>query len=187
MIGGAARRFPGRARLLHRAGGQIHLRADRPRPFWPPESLPEAGTEASALESSAAAAAAFDDRYERGGFPEAVARLLVMAIRERGAVDRRSLMIVNALNEHRTGLPPISEVQLHSLLAEQALLVQLDAERAVRALAKLLPTRADRERAVSVVARIMRLGPEMCDPKSPLARGSRTSSTSTRAGICREP
>jgi pimeloyl-ACP methyl ester carboxylesterase len=137
--------------------------------FWPPEPLPESTTEALALESAAAAVGAIDDRYERGGFSEAVARLLVIAIRERGAVDRRSLMIVDELNEHRTGLPAISEAQFHSLLAEQAFLVQLDPVHAVGALGKLLPTQADRERACSVVTRIMRLGPEMCDPKAPLA------------------
>ena len=57
--------------------------------FWPPEPLPGAGAEMLAVESSAAAA--LDDHYERGGLAEAVARMLVIAIRERGAIDRRSL------------------------------------------------------------------------------------------------
>ena len=135
--------------------------------FWPPERLPGPGAEVLAVESSAAAA--LDDHYERGGLAEAVARMLVIAIRERGAVDRRSLRIVNELNEHRTGLPPISEARFHSLLAEQALLVQLDPERAVRSLTKLSPTRADRERALAVVSRILSLVPETSDPESPLA------------------
>jgi hypothetical protein len=95
--------------------------------------------------------------------------MLVIAIRERGAVGRRSLRIVNELNEHRTGLPTISEARFHFLLAEQALLVQLDPERAVRALTKLLPTRVDHERALAVVSRVMSLGPETSDPESPLA------------------
>ncbi len=136
--------------------------------FWPPEPLPEAGAKVLAVESTAAAAAA-DDRYERGSFPEAVARMLVIAIRDRGAVGRRSLRIVNELNKHATGLPPISEARFHSLLAEQAMLVQLDPQRAVRALAKMLPTRADRERALTVVSRIMSQGPETSDPAAPLA------------------
>ena len=135
--------------------------------FWPPERLPGPGAEVLAVESSAAAA--LDDHYERGGLAEAVARMLVIAIRERGAVDRRSLRIVNELNEHGTGLPPISEARFHSLLAEQALLVQLDPERAVRSLTKLSPTRADRERALAVVSRILSLVPESSDPESPLA------------------
>ncbi len=115
------------------------------------------------------AAAALDDHYERGGLAEAVARMLVIAIRERGAIDRRSLLIVSELNEHRTGMPPFSEDRFHSLLAEQALLVQLDPERAVRSLTKLLPTRADHEKALAVVSRILSLGPETSDPESPLA------------------
>ncbi len=135
--------------------------------FWPPERFRGPGPEVLAVESSAAAA--LGDHYERGGLAEAVARMLVIAIRERGAVDRRALLIVSELNEHRTGLPPISEARFHSLLAEQALLVQLDPERAVRSLTKLSPTRADRERALAVVSRILSLGPETSDPESPLA------------------
>jgi hypothetical protein len=56
------------------------------------------------------------------------------------------------------------------MLARQARLVQLDPEAALNALPKLLPTEADRERAVGIVARIMMLEPALSDPHSPLAK-----------------
>ncbi len=46
--------------------------------------------------------------------------------------------------------------------------MQLDPQRAVRALAKMMPARADRERALAVVSRVMSLGPETSDPAAPL-------------------
>ena len=57
--------------------------------------------------------------------------MLVVVIKQRGAIDRRSFLIANELNEHRVGLPAISEAEFHSVLAEQALLVQLDPEAAL--------------------------------------------------------
>ena len=137
--------------------------------FFPPEPLPEVRAEKLAEEQATAELAALRGEFERGGFPEAVARMLIAVIRERGAIDRRSFMIVNELSEHRPDLPAISEADFHSLLAEQALLVQLDPEAALRALPRLLPTKADRERAVAVVSRVMSLDPETSDPDSPAA------------------
>ena len=161
--------LPRRARLLRGAGGQVRLRPDRPGRLLAARAAPRArggGARRRELRDGGRG----DGRPLRArGIPEAVARMLVIAIRERGAVDRRSLRIVSELNQHRTGLPPISEARFHSLLAEQALLVQLDPERAVRSLTKLSPTRADRERALAVVSRILSLGPETSDPESPLA------------------
>ena len=43
-----------------------------------------------------------------------------------------------------SGYPAISEADLHSVVAEQALLVQLDPEAALKALPRLLPSKTDR-------------------------------------------
>ena len=48
--------------------------------------------------------------------------------------------------------------------------MQLDPEAALRALPRLLPSEADRERAVAIVARIMMLEPALSDPDSPTAK-----------------
>ena len=48
--------------------------------------------------------------------------------------------------------------------------MQLDPEAALKALPRLLPSEADRERAVAIVARIMMLEPALSDPDSPMAK-----------------
>jgi hypothetical protein len=138
--------------------------------FFPPEPPLEAQAGKLAEGWSQAELAALRGTFEQGGFPEAVARMLVLVIKRLGAIDRRSFLIANELNEHRAGLPEISEAEFHSVLARQARLVQLDPEAALDALPKLLPTEADRERAVAIVARIMMLEPALSDPHSPLAK-----------------
>ena len=142
--------------------------------FFPPEPPLVAQAGKLAEERSQAELAALRRTFEQGGFPEAVARMLVVVIKQRGAIDRRSFLIANELNEHRVGLPEISEAEFQSVLARQARLVQLDPEAALDALPKLLPTEADRERAVAIVARIMMLEPALSDPDSPLAKKVKT-------------
>ena len=138
--------------------------------FFPPEPPWEARAEKTAEEQSKAELAALRGEFERGGFPEAVARMLIAVIKKRGAIDRRSFLIAQELSEHRPDLPELSEADLHSLVAKQALLMQLDPEAALRALPRLLPSEADRERAVAIVARVMMLEPELSDPDSPAAK-----------------
>src|SRR5262249_39114234 len=137
--------------------------------FFPPEP-PEARAETTAEEQAKAEFAALRGEFERGGFPEAVIRMLIAVMKKRGAIDRRSFLIAHELSEHQPDLPEVSEAELHTLLARQALLMQLDPEAALRALPRLLPSEADRERAVALVARIMMLEPELSDPDSPAAK-----------------
>jgi hypothetical protein len=138
--------------------------------FFPPEPPSEVQNGKTAEEQWKSKLAALRDEFDQGGFPEAVARMLIAVIKKRGAIDRRSFLIAHEISEHRSGLPAISEAEVHSLIAEQALLMQLDPEAALRALPRLLPSETDRERAVALVARIMMLEPELSDPDSPAAK-----------------
>ena len=138
--------------------------------FFPPKPPLEVKAEKSAEEQSKAELAALRGEFERGGFLEAVARMLIAVIKKRGAIDRRSFLIAHEISEHRSGQPAVSEADLHSLLAEQAMLMQLDPEAALKALPRLLPSKTDRERAVAIVARIMMLEPALSDPNSPMAK-----------------
>ena len=138
--------------------------------LFPPEPPLEVKAEESAEEQSKAKLAALRGEFERGGFLEAVVRMLIAVIKKRGAIDRRSFLIAHEISEHRRGQPAISEADLHSVVAEQALLMQLDPEAALKALPRLLPSETDRERAVAIVARIMMLEPALSDPDSPMAK-----------------
>jgi hypothetical protein len=138
--------------------------------FFPPAPPPNVQAETAAEEQAKAELAALRGEFDRGGFPEAVVRMLIAVIKKRGAIDRRSFLIAHELSEHQPDLPEVSEAELHTLLARQAFLMQLDPEAALRALPRLLPSETDRERAVELVARIMMLEPEMSDPDSPAAK-----------------
>jgi pimeloyl-ACP methyl ester carboxylesterase len=138
--------------------------------FFPPEPPLEGQADKTAEEQWKSKLATLWGEFERGGFPEAVARMLIAVIKKRGAIDRRSFLIAHEISEHRSGLPAISEAEVHSLIAEQALLMQLDPEAALKALPRLLPSKTDREQAVALVARIMMLEPELSDPGSPAAK-----------------
>jgi hypothetical protein len=96
--------------------------------------------------------------------------MLIAVMKKRGAIDRRSFMIAHELSEHRPDQPVLTEADLHALLASQALLMQLDPEAALEALPRLLPSQADRERAIALVARVMMLEPDLSDPDSPAAK-----------------
>ena len=138
--------------------------------FFPPKPPLEVQAEKTAEEQAKAELAALRGEFERGGFPEAVARMLIAVMKKRGAIDRRSFMIAHELSEHQPDRPELSEADLHSLLAKQALLMQLDPEAALKALPRLLPSEADREQAVALVARVMMLEPDLSDPDSPAAK-----------------
>ena len=152
-------------RMVKLAYGPLGLGA-----FFPPEPPMEAKAEQTAEEQANAEHAALRGEFERGGFPEAVVRMLIAVIKKRGAIDRRSFLIAHELSEHRRGLPELSEADLHSLMAKQALLMQLDPEAALEVLPRLLPSEADREQAVALVARVMMLEPDLSDPDSPAAK-----------------
>jgi hypothetical protein len=137
--------------------------------FFPPEPPPEVQAEKTAEGPAKAELAALRGEFERGGFSEAVARMLVAVMKRRGGIDRRSFMIAHELSEHRPDRPALSEADLHALLAKQTVLMQLDLKAALKALPRLLPSKTDRERAVAIVARVMMLEPDLSDPGSPAA------------------
>ncbi len=141
--------------------------------FFPPAPPPEVQVEKAAEEQAKAELAALRGELERGGFPEAVARMLIAVMKKRGAIDRRSFLIAHELSEHQPDRPELSEADVHSLAAKQALLMQLDPEAALEALPRLLPSQADREQAVALVARVMMLEPDLSDPDSPAAKMAR--------------
>ncbi len=138
--------------------------------FFPPTPPLEVQAETTGEEQAKAELAALRVEFERGGFPEAVARMLIAVMKQRGAIDRRSFMIAHELSEQQPDLPAISEAELHALVAKQTVLMQLDPEAALKALPRLLPSGADREQAVAIVGRVMMLEPALCGPDSPAAK-----------------
>ena len=119
-------------------------------------------------------------RLHRGGRPDADRR-----DQEAWRIDRRSFLIADEISERRRGQPAISEAESQSVVAEQALLMQLDPEAALEALPRLLPSETDRERAVAIVARIMMLEPACPTPTRPWRRWSEI--PRPRSKVARDP
>jgi hypothetical protein len=83
--------------------------------------------------------AELEARYESGGLDEAEVRALVYVSRPDGVMDERGF---NALKKLRAGSSMQTRRslgELKEMLKEQALLIQMDEERAMRAIPKLLP------------------------------------------------
>jgi hypothetical protein len=138
--------------------------------IFPPEPRSNAQAEKTADEQAKTELAALRGEFERGGFSEAVARMLIAVMKQRGAIDRRSFMIAHELSEHQPEQSTLTEAELRSMLAKQTLLMQLDPEAALKAVPRLLTSPADRERAVAIVGRVMMLEPALCGPDSPAAK-----------------
>ena len=138
--------------------------------FFPP-APPEARDEKTAEEQANADLATLRGECERGGFPEAVARMLIAVMKARR--HRPPLVHDRAGTQRAPGptSPEPSEADLHSLVAKQALLMQLDPEAALEALPRLLPSEARPQAGRrALAARVMMLEPELADPDSPAAK-----------------
>lgn len=87
----------------------------------------------------------------RGGFAEAVIRMLVLMARSRGAVRQsrleRSNMILNTTSPFRELGDTVRSEMIHG----QTLIIDFEPELAVSTLPTLLPDRADRKRAIDLV------------------------------------
>jgi hypothetical protein len=93
-----------------------------------------------------------------GGYAEAVVRMMILLAKARGGVRRTRLARSSALMQSEAPFAQMSASARQALIREQTLAVELDAEGALAALPKLLPTPEDRSRALSTVEGVA--GPE---------------------------
>lgn len=90
-------------------------------------------------------------RIERGGYPEAVVRMMVLLADSRGSVRRSRLARSNAMLTSEAPFAAMSAEERAALIREQTAIVTLNREAAIAALPHLLPTVEDRERALAKV------------------------------------
>lgn len=115
---------------------------------------------------------------DKGGFAEAVCRIVVAGISKRGAIERRNLRLGQLLgSSHREmvrqmfGVPASAEpLDWPKILDAQALVVTFAPQEAMAALPQLLPTKAEREHALALAAAVLMAEPTLSDPTSPAAR-----------------
>jgi len=87
----------------------------------------------------------------RGGFAEAVIRMLIVLAEARGSVRRSRLERSAHVLSHDEPFASLGADVRSRLIHEQSVIVQFEPERAVEALPELLAKKADREKAVGVV------------------------------------
>jgi len=110
-----------------------------------------------------------DDNFESGGLLAAVLRMIAAAVIEVGVFDRRSARVFRALLERSQFKGTKPEV-VRELFKQQARLLRVDRDRALDALAIMLPNTDLRRIAIDVVRQILMLAPEDVRVDGPLAK-----------------
>ena len=91
---------------------------------------------------------------ERGGYAEAVIRMLILMARARGSVRESRLARSNAILHGAEPFRSLGQQGRARIIAEQALIMDFEPDAAVQSLPKLLPDAADRQRAIDLVQQI---------------------------------
>jgi pimeloyl-ACP methyl ester carboxylesterase len=117
----------------------------------------EAAETADALADAPEVQAALSNVAE-GGYAEAVIRMMILLARARGGVRRSRLARSQAVLTGEAPFAEMTSAARQALIREQTLIVELAAEEALAALPTLLPSRAERRRALNTVEGVA--GPE---------------------------
>ncbi len=123
---------------------------------------PNIGLDATLRELPAVRAAVRDTA--RGGYAEAVLRMLILMARSRGAVRQSRLERSNAILQSAEPFASLGEDERTRLINEQTLIIDFEPEQAIATLPVLLPQAADRARAIALVEEIAGDPAEMSEP-----------------------
>jgi len=144
---------------------------------FPPDTPDEVRAKEGAKRQLEAAKAELEPRIEQGGFPEGLVRMVFVALRDRGSIDRRSVLLAQMAGQVANDLIANGKIKSVSgpvnwkeIREEQAALLALFPERAVAALPKLIQDARERELAAAMVGKILLKDPDSADPRSALAR-----------------
>lgn len=109
------------------------------------------------------------EHYESGGFVAAVLRMIAAAVVNTGVFDRRSARIFRALLDG-SQFKEMKPKKVRDLFKQQARLLRQDGNRAIDALAVMLPSAEERRVAVDAVRQVLMLAPEEIHVDRPLAK-----------------
>lgn len=144
---------------------------------FPPDEPTEVTARAGAIADVEEARRQVAPLLHDGGFPEALARILIGTITARGSVERRSghigKLVRSYIKEHRKQVAPLigaEPIDWPAVIKAQARIMMLEPQQAVDAIPSLIPRQAQRELAVVIAAKVLMLEPELGDPDSKSAR-----------------
>jgi hypothetical protein len=118
------------------------------------DSAAEAETARRAVAIEPAQHADARARVAEGGYAEAVIRMMILLADARGGVRRSRLARSNALLTTEPPFAGMSPMARQAMIREQTVIVTLMREEALSALPKLLPTAADRRKALAAVEQV---------------------------------
>lgn len=93
-------------------------------------------------------------RQNRGGFAEAVVRILLACAEAEQMVDARGYRLAEQIGDKHPAFRNITPKQLKELVKEEAFMLRFDPELAKETLPKLLPTQEKRREAIALVRQI---------------------------------
>jgi tellurite resistance protein len=94
------------------------------------------------------------EKIDQGGFAEAVIRMLILMARSRGAVRQSRLERSNLILRSTEPFKSLGDESRSAMIHEQTLIIDFEPEAAIAALPKMLPTTAERQRAIALVEEI---------------------------------
>jgi pimeloyl-ACP methyl ester carboxylesterase/tellurite resistance protein len=94
------------------------------------------------------------EKIKEGGFAAAVIRMLILMARSRGAVRQSRLERSNHILQSTEPFKSLGDEGRSAIIYEQTLIIDFEPEAAVATLPKLLPTPAERRRALALVEEI---------------------------------
>jgi hypothetical protein len=115
-------------------------------------------------EDQARARSELEQRFEVGGFEEALARALIYVRLAEGSADERGYAMFEAIRATRPAELRMGMEELKRVLREQFLLLSLDEQRAVDAIPKLLPRSTEERRdGLEILQRMISAGGALSD------------------------
>ncbi|WP_429645444.1 DUF3141 domain-containing protein [Skermanella aerolata] len=94
-------------------------------------------------------------RVAEGGSVEALVRILIQVRESGGPIDERGFQMLRRIGKERRDEKRISLDRFRQILKEQVFLMELDRERAVAALPKLVPAEQDRRSVVEAAQQLL--------------------------------
>jgi len=144
---------------------------------FPPDAPAEVAAHARATADVEEARRQIAPLIHAGGFPEALARILIGTVRARGKLERRSdhigQRIRSYLKERRNEIGSLigaEPIDWQAVIKAQTRIVMLEPQKAIEAIPALIPSQEQRELAVVIAAKMLMLEPELGKADSKAAR-----------------
>jgi Protein of unknown function (DUF3141) len=144
---------------------------------FPPDEPAEVAAQARATADVEEARRQIAPLIHAGGFPEALARIVIGTVSARGSIERRSghigQLVRSYLKEHRNEIGSLvgaEPIDWPAVIKAQTRIVMLEPQQAIEAIPALIPKQEQRELAVVIAATVLMLEPELGDADSKAAR-----------------